>query len=105
MRIGTTIAHSLQSERDASTFVAVQHDDLIRISAPSVVRLNVADRKATFNIRVQRPVNGYVVVRDGDKELYRRRYRCMPERRILLKDVDMSGVTERSVLRISIESR
>lgn len=105
MRIGTTIGHSLQSKRDASTFVAVQHDDLIRISAPSVVRLDVADRKATFNIRVQRPVNGDVVVRDGDKELYRRRYRCMPERRILLKDVDMSGVTERSVLRISIEAR
>lgn len=105
LRVGGTIVQALHSEGEAAAFVAVQHDEVIRIAAPSVVRLSGAQSKATFNIRVQRPVTGDVVVRDGSKELYRRRYRCMPERRILLKDIDMGGVTEQSALHISIEAR
>ncbi|MCS2167746.1 NAD(P)/FAD-dependent oxidoreductase [Scandinavium manionii] len=104
LRIGGRIAAALPSGSIAPEFISVQHDDIIRISAPSIVRLMDTDNKTTFNIRVQRPVTGYVVVRDGSKELYRRRYRCMPERRILLKDVDMSNVTAQSALHISIES-
>ncbi|WP_159236396.1 FAD-dependent oxidoreductase [Raoultella terrigena] len=105
LRIGQTLARVLRSEVADVAFISLQHDDSIRISAPSIVRLDGADARTTVNIRVQRPIVGDVVVCDGDKELYRRRRRCMPERRILLKDIDMSGVTAQSVLHIAIETR
>ncbi|MFK3708448.1 FAD-dependent oxidoreductase [Klebsiella sp. NPDC088457] len=103
LRTGKMISQALQSGTPASPFVAVQHDDNIRIAAPSIIRINDAESKIAFNIRVLHPVTGDVVVRDGNKELYRRRCRCMPERRILLKDVDISGVTTESTLHIAIE--
>ena len=50
--------------------------------------------KATLNVRVTRYFNGEIVVKRGTDILYKGRHRCLPERRILLKNIDLSGVTK-----------
>ncbi|QKJ88593.1 FAD-dependent oxidoreductase [Paramixta manurensis] len=102
-RVGRYIADVLHETQEAGSLIPVQHDDIFRISAPSVIRRAGALDDVTFNLRVEHPGNGYIVVRNGDKVLYRRRHHCMPERRILLKHVDLTEVMTPGALRISFE--
>ncbi|WP_413741457.1 FAD-dependent oxidoreductase [Sodalis sp. RH15] len=106
LQVGKAVALALQEEQPTQTdnpVLPIEHQDIIRMSAPAVIRLGGEDKTATLNIRVSRPVSGEVVVRDGRRELYRRRHRCMPERRILLKNINITHLTSDSTLSISIE--
>jgi hypothetical protein len=81
--------------------IPIQLDEVFRLAAPNRVSVSAptADR-VTLNVRVNRYHKGEIIVRDGEKELYRGKHRCLPERRILLKNIDISGLTPNSHLTV-----
>lgn len=102
-QVGHAVANSLKSEDAGSFSVPVSLAEVFRISAPNVIRCGEDGRGAvTLNVRVNAAYSGEIVIRDGQKELYRKRHRCMPERRVLLKNIDVAGLTPESVLSVTI---
>ncbi|MGO4742058.1 NAD(P)/FAD-dependent oxidoreductase [Serratia quinivorans] len=94
LQVGRRVAQSLQQD-DAGRFdIPIQLDDVFRIAAPNMISVSTQiPERITLNVRVNRYHKGEIIVRDGEKELYRGKHRCLPERRILLKNIDISGVT------------
>lgn len=101
-RIGYFVAQSLKYQENPTYTVPVHLDDTFRLSAPNrVTGGHQHNKPVTLNVRVNHYYKGTIVVRDGDRELYREKHRCLPERRILLKNIDMSGITPESNITIS----
>ena len=100
-RVGRYVARTL-SEQDIRAFkVPVILDDVFRIAAPNVISCgNSYKGEVTLNVRVEKAHTGEIVVTDGSRELYRKKHRCMPERRILLKHIDVSALTPESILSV-----
>lgn len=105
-RVGHAVARSLQGQHPATqaSAVPIVLDSTFRIAAPNVIALpNRCGATVTLNVRVNHYHKGDIVVRDGDRELYRAKHRCLPERRILLKDISLDGLTESSKLQITAD--
>ncbi len=100
-RVGEYVAQSLLAAERSSFNVPVLLDDVFRIAAPNVVNCGIS-REVTLNVRVNRAHAGEIVVSDGQRELYRKKHRCMPERRILLKNIDISALTPESQLSVKV---
>ena len=105
LRVGEAVARSLQRTLPpARQILPVRHDERIRLTAPANVALIGKPTRVTINMRVERAVSGSVVVRLGEEVLYRKTHRCLPERRILLRNIALPADGERDALHISIES-
>lgn len=103
-RVGHFVAQSLTTPPHSDYDVAINLDKTFRLVAPST--LTVSDHNTdsvTLNVRVNHYYKGDIVVRDGNRELYRSGHRCLPERRILLKNIDLSTLTPDSQLTVSTE--
>lgn len=102
LRVGRQVAQSL-SQDDAQRFnIFIQLDEVFRIAAPNVLSVSPqTPERVTLNVRVNCYHNGEIVVRDGQKELYRAKHRCLPERRILLKNINISAVAPGSQLTVT----
>lgn len=104
LRVGEAVARSLQRTLPpARQILPVRHDERIRLTAPANVALIGKPATVTINMRVEQPVSGSIVVRLGENVLYRKTHRCLPERRILLRNIALPADGERDVLHISIE--
>ena len=101
LRVGRQVARTLQQDDAVRFEIPIQLDEVFRLAAPNRVSVSApaADR-VTLNVRVNRYHKGEIIVRDGEKELYRGKHRCLPERRILLKNIDISGLTPNSHLTV-----
>ncbi|EBP9818632.1 FAD-dependent oxidoreductase [Salmonella enterica] len=99
--VGQTVAQSLRENNNADFIVPVKLDELFRISAPNQISGGSRQNDpVTLNVRVNRYHKGEIIVRDGERELYRATHRCLPERRILLKEIDISKITPESKLKV-----
>jgi thioredoxin reductase len=70
----------------------VKHDDNIQITNPSCIDTNLQGR-VDINMRVAQEKSGMVTIKAGDDIIYQKKHRCMPARRIMLKDVDIKDIT------------
>ncbi|QKJ88158.1 Pyridine nucleotide-disulfide oxidoreductase [Paramixta manurensis] len=103
LRIGRFVAESLRAEASTSFQVPVILHEVFKIAAPNVVRCDTGSQASlTLNVRVNRYHHGEIRVMDRQKILYRKRHRCLPERRILLRGIDISALTADSQLTITI---
>lgn len=48
--------------------------------------------KVDFNIKVNTAITGTIRVMAGNTLLYEKRHRCLPTRRILLKNIDLTKI-------------
>ncbi|MFP9230241.1 NAD(P)/FAD-dependent oxidoreductase [Pectobacterium cacticida] len=106
LRVGQAVSLSLQNENEEihAIEIPIQLDNLFRISAPNVISMTGQETaRVTLNVRVNHYYKGVIIVRDGDNVLYRGHHRCLPERRILLKDVALSGLNAQSKLTVTTE--
>ncbi|EKK3319897.1 FAD-dependent oxidoreductase [Salmonella enterica] len=94
LRVGLKVVESLAKDSLRTGTVPVVHDDVFKITAPNMICLSNPVEKATINVRVTRYFNGEIVVKRGAYILYKGRHRCLPERRILLKNIDLNGLTK-----------
>lgn len=89
LRVGHYVAESLKGMQDTQHHLPIIHDALFRITAPNVISLPNAANKITLNVRVNHYYHGEIIVRCGKEIIYRGRHRCLPERRILLKNITL----------------
>lgn len=93
LHVGRNVANSL-NENTVPTFdTPIFHDETFKITAPNIITASKNNTDITLNVRVNHYHNGDIFVRSGDKILYQRKHRCLPERRILLKNIDLSQVS------------
>lgn len=101
LRVGLNVAESLTINASRSFTVPVVHDDLFKIAAPNMLCISKRVDKATLNVRVTRYFNGEIIVKCGSDILYKGRHRCLPERRILLKNIDLSRIANEDEITIT----
>ncbi|HHE6468721.1 TPA: NAD(P)/FAD-dependent oxidoreductase [Providencia rettgeri] len=105
--IGERIADDLlvnhhQQQLKVAQCIPVQFDPKICFSVPACIDMgNLSVRQIDFNIKVEQPVNGTIRVMAGNTLLYEKRHRCLPTRRILLKNIDLTKI-QREATEISI---
>lgn len=100
LRVGDAVARSLVQKASSTGEVTIALDETFRLAAPNMLTLSTQAQPVTLNVRVNRQYHGEIVVRDGERELYRAKHRCLPERRILLKNIDISGLNEQSQITV-----
>ena len=91
LRAGRVIADKLAGTSAFSGApIAVTHDPRIKMTTPSRVCL-AANGTARFDmsLHVLEPFFGRVTVTFGGQTVYRRLHRCMPARRIKLKNISL----------------
>lgn len=104
LQVGAEVARSLSLPAAVSRATAcVAHEEVFKMVTPQVIRLDAGVSQFSLNVRVTRPVTGSIVVRAGDRVLYRQRHRCQPARRVLLKKIGLSGVDAGETLLVSLE--
>jgi len=102
-RVGNYVAQTLTTQDTSSFNIPVVMDEVFRISAPNIISCGSSNSgEITLNVRVNTAHTGEIIVSDGKRELYRKKHRCMPERRVLLKHIDISGLTPESRLSIKV---
>lgn len=101
LRVGLNVAESLTINASRSFTVSVVHDDLFKLTAPNMLCISKRAEKATLNVRVTRYFNGEIIVKRGSDILYKGKHRCLPERRILLKNIDLSGVASEDEITVT----
>lgn len=101
LRVGLNVAESLTVNANRSFTVPVVHDDLFKITAPNMLCISKRADKATLNVRVTRYFNGDIIVKRGSDILYKGKHRCLPERRILLKNIDLSGIANEDEITVT----
>ncbi len=86
--IGLAVARDLNDNAESVlNRIPIQHDKHILFTAPTCVNTSAAADPFNLNIRVKHAVSGQVTVKVGNTVLYQGNHRCLPGRRIMLKNV------------------
>lgn len=89
--IGLTVANDLKySETKAAIRFPIVFDKNVLFTAPSCITIDHRLPTFNLNIRVSRAITGMVTVKSGSNVLYQKKHRCLPGRRIVLKDINIS---------------
>ena len=107
MKIGNVIADQLNHKDDSSKhFIAIKHDSNIKMTTPNMVRMsNKSTKKINISLHVTKQYWGVVTVKFAGKTLYQKRHRCLPARRITLKNIRLEPLitNDKSAIEISFE--
>lgn len=87
--IGLAVAKDLQlTAATIAVRIPISHTDNILFTAPSCLSIGETLAEFDLNIRVKQAVSGQVTVKAGNVLLYQGKHRCLPGRRIILKNVN-----------------
>jgi len=75
----------------AGSFLTIRHDKDIKMTTPNIVRPNGAATCIDISLHVTEYHNGPVCVSSGGQILYQKSRRCMPARRITLKNIRLNA--------------
>lgn len=71
----------------------IQFAEPIRFTVPACIDMSECmTEKVDFNIKVNTAITGTIRVMAGNTLLYEKRHRCLPTRRILLKNIDLTKI-------------
>jgi thioredoxin reductase len=92
LRAGLTTSEILRNGSHTSGIIEITHDKTIKMTTPNIVRLG-ADGATDFDIslHVMAPFTGKIIVKCGETIVYERSKRCMPARRITLKNITVNA--------------
>lgn len=92
LHAGQTTAEILRNGSGMTGIIEVTHDNGIEMTTPNIVRL---DGNGTTNINISlhvtAPFTGKIIVKYGGAIIYERSKRCMPARRITLKNITVNA--------------
>lgn len=92
---GQSVAEILNSTPSHTSIISVTHDDGIKMTTPNIVRpSSVADTRIDICLHVTAPYKGLIEVKFGDHIVYQKTHRCMPARRIRLKNIMLEASTK-----------
>ncbi|WP_434638285.1 NAD(P)/FAD-dependent oxidoreductase [Klebsiella sp. I138] len=103
LRIGRYVAGSLRQRQQNQHEVGVTLEETFRLAAPNVLTLTEHMQSVTLNVRVNHFYHGEIVVRCGESIIYQGKHRCLPERRILLKDIPLSRIKAGETLTVATQ--
>lgn len=98
------LAHHHQSP-PVSAVLPIELGNNIRLSVPAGINPMLTKTTTDINIRVNQSVTGLVKVTAGGVLLYQKRHRCLPERRIMLKNIALNEIpSDTTAVEITIVS-
>lgn len=87
------LANHHQSQIQPVQRIPVNKDPNVSFSVPACIDMDsVAQGRMDFNIKVEQAVQGTIKVMAGNTVLYEKKHRCLPTRRILLKNIDLTKI-------------
>ena len=89
LKVGSYVANLLARERaDDAAFVSIRYSADIKMTVPSIVRpVKSGETRFDLAFHVTSPFNGTVRVSQGEQILYQKAKRCLPARRVTLKNI------------------
>ncbi len=94
LEAGKHIANLIKNPRATTNqdLFHISHDSRIKMLTPSAVRIKDDDTgELTIHLHVRVPFWGKILIRQADQVLYSKTHRCLPARRITLKNVPISS--------------
>ncbi len=92
LKAGRYVAELLGESADASCVVRnISHDRHIKMTTPNIVRLNGDGMRIDICLHVSKPFTGPVCVSSDGRIVYQKTRRCMPARRITLKNIPVAA--------------
>lgn len=87
------LANHHQSQIKSVQRIPVNSDRNISFSVPACIDVDALSKESIdFNIKVEQAVQGTIKVMAGNTVLYEKKHRCLPTRRILLKNIDLTKI-------------
>lgn len=87
--IGLAVAKELQmTAAKIAVRIPINYTDNILFTTPSCVSVSETLAEFDLNIRVKQVISGQVMVKAGNVLLYQGKHRCLPGRRIILRNVN-----------------
>lgn len=106
LNAGKYVVELLSGEtKPAADYLVVSHSKDIKMTTPNIVRQNGdGDVKFDVSLHVTKPYTGRVCVTLGDQTLYQKSRRCLPARRITLKNIQLTNkhAEQKSKINISL---
>ncbi|MCK4862599.1 MAG: FAD-dependent oxidoreductase [Rhodobacteraceae bacterium] len=88
---GQTVAKILQDGPDAGGIIEITHGKGIKMATPNILRPRQGESTSIdISLHVAAPYTGTIVVKFEDEVIYAKSKRCMPARRITLKNVTLN---------------
>ncbi|MBL1422034.1 MAG: NAD(P)/FAD-dependent oxidoreductase [Alphaproteobacteria bacterium] len=107
LKIGNVIADQMNHKNDSiKSFIAIKHGSNIKMTTPNMVRMSHQSAKnIDILLHVTKQYWGLVTVKYAGKTLYQKRHRCLPARRIRLKNIRLEplNINDKSSIEISLE--
>ncbi|MCW2255835.1 hypothetical protein M2263_001926 [Providencia alcalifaciens] len=89
------LANHHQKVLQTTVRMPISVDNPIQFSVPACIdNSNLQINKVNFNIKVNSPITGTIKVIAGNTVLYEKKHRCLPTRRILLKNIDLIKIQQ-----------
>lgn len=89
------LANHHQKVLQTTTRIPISVDNPIQFSVPACIdNSELQINKVNFNIKVNLPITGTIKVIAGNTVLYEKKHRCLPTRRILLKNIDLTKIQQ-----------
>lgn len=93
-KIGLAVANDLKdSGHSAGARFPIVFDQNVLFTAPSCISIDDSLPTFNLNIRVNKAITGTVIVKSGSNILYQKKHRCLPGRRIMLKDINVGLIS------------
>ncbi|MEE9427086.1 MAG: FAD-dependent oxidoreductase [Paracoccaceae bacterium] len=92
LKAGKNVAVRLAGGIEAvCPILKINHDNNIKMTTPNIVRLNGSDTPFDICLHVNKPFTGPVCVSSEGRILFQKNLRCMPARRVKLKNVRLGS--------------
>ena len=87
------LANHHQTDVQQGNRLSIRFAEPIRFTVPACINMSENTAKnVDFNIQVNTAITGTIRVMAGNTVLYEKRRRCLPTRRILLKNIDLTKI-------------
>ena len=104
---GQSVAEALHKALDETKIIEITHGKGIKVTTPNILRARPGgDTNFNISLHVTAAYTGIVVVKFGEKIIYAESKRCMPARRITLKNITLNvpNSAPNQAIHISLEN-
>lgn len=92
LKAGTSVARLIAGKYSPTkAYINIRHDGRVKMTTPNILRqTGQGEISINISLHVRQPHTGQVRVSSGDDVLYQKFRRCMPARRITLRNIKIS---------------
>ncbi len=92
VRAGQAVAEVLQNGLDEGKIIEITHGKNIKMTTPNILRSRGGEStNIDISLHVTAPFTGKIAIKYGEEIIYEKSKRCMPARRISLKNISLNA--------------